>query len=134
MQHSVLGVLARRLISAGFLAGAPSFCTVLCGRLSNTCSSGTGRFLCHDFGTTYPYPSLDYGHDYLDKVQSQCRQGKLVLAEKSILHDFLHNEVEGYYSDLPQKAGRQGKLVKEVAFLPLAEDIPITFNSCHKGP
>ncbi len=24
--------------------------------------------------------------------------------------------------------------MKEVAYLPLAEDIPITFNSCRKGP
>ena len=29
---------------------------------------------------------------------------------------------------------RRGELVKEVAYLPLAEDIPITFNSCRKGP
>ena len=29
---------------------------------------------------------------------------------------------------------RQGNVVKEVAYLPLAEDIPIAFNSCRKGP
>ena len=29
---------------------------------------------------------------------------------------------------------RQGGLLREVAYLPLAEDIPITFNSCRKGP
>ena len=31
-------------------------------------------------------------------------------------------------------ARREGKLVKELAALPLAEDIPIAFNSCRKGP
>lgn len=29
---------------------------------------------------------------------------------------------------------RQGNVVKEIAYLPLAEDIPIAFNSCRKGP
>ena len=29
---------------------------------------------------------------------------------------------------------REGNLVKEIASLPLAEDIPIAFNSCRKGP
>ena len=31
-------------------------------------------------------------------------------------------------------ACRDGQLVREVAHLPLAEDIPIAFNSCRKGP
>lgn len=29
---------------------------------------------------------------------------------------------------------REGNLVKEIAALPLADDIPIAFNSCRKGP
>lgn len=31
-------------------------------------------------------------------------------------------------------ADRQGQVVRDVAALPLAEDIPIAFNSCRKGP
>ena len=29
---------------------------------------------------------------------------------------------------------RHGKFVREIAYLPLAEDIPVAFNSCRKGP
>ena len=29
---------------------------------------------------------------------------------------------------------RDGKFVREIAYLPLAEDIPVAFNSCRKGP
>ena len=29
---------------------------------------------------------------------------------------------------------RTGAFVQEIAYLPLAEDIPIAFNSCRKGP
>lgn len=31
-------------------------------------------------------------------------------------------------------ACRSGKVVRELAYLPLAEDIPITFNACRQGP
>ena len=31
-------------------------------------------------------------------------------------------------------ACRHGKFLREIAYLPLAEDIPIAFNSCRKGP
>ena len=30
--------------------------------------------------------------------------------------------------------GREGTLVREMAYLPLAEDIPVAFNSCRRGP
>lgn len=29
---------------------------------------------------------------------------------------------------------RRGKFLREIAHLPLAEDIPVAFNSCRKGP
>jgi hypothetical protein len=29
---------------------------------------------------------------------------------------------------------RSGRVIREMAYLPLAEDIPIAFNSCRRGP
>ncbi|CAL5225819.1 g8598 [Coccomyxa viridis] len=47
---------------------------------------------------------------------------------------YSHTMPCGRFPKRVQLWDRQGKCVKEVAYLPLAEDIPITFNSCRKGP
>ncbi len=31
-------------------------------------------------------------------------------------------------------SGRSGRVIRDLANLPLAEDIPIAFNSCRQGP
>lgn len=61
-----------------------------------------------------------------------CRQ--LPYLTKSVLQLVAGEQLLLQLSDATLSTCREGKFIREMAALPLAEDIPIAFNSCRKGP
>lgn len=59
--------------------------------------------------------------------------GKYILVE-SVKRPFSYSLTQGYFPELTEVWNRKGKLVKQIADLPLQDEIPISFGSVSTGP
>ncbi len=81
------------------------------------------------------WPGISVAWDYQPSSEQILRQlqSTCILAKKVVLRS--HEKTAGCGSTVGGCwSCREGKFIREMAALPLAEDIPIAFNSCRQGP